>query len=259
VNATGPPRPGGSLRAMLGLPDGIRGYLFDMDGVLTETAKVHAAAWKKTFDEVLKEVSSRDGTSFVPFDVVKDYGPYVDGKPRYEGVQSFLESRGIHLPQGTPDDKPGHDTICAVGNEKNEQVQQLIRTDGVDAFPGSVRYLDALRDAGLPAAVVSSSANTVEVLKAAGLTDYFQGVVDANTLEQQHLRGKPHPDTFLAAAKMLDIPPAEAVVFEDALAGVAAGAAGHFGAVVGVNRLDQAAALKEHGATIVVDDLGDLL
>lgn len=244
---------------MLGLPDGIQALLFDMDGVLTETAKVHAAAWKETFDAVLRERAERDGTPFVPFDVTTDYGDYVDGKPRYEGVASFLESRGIHLPQGTPDDPPGNTTIDAVGNAKNDRVQHLIRTEGVDAFPGSVRYLDAVKAAGLPAAVVSSSANTHEVLQAAGLAGRFAAVVDANTLAEQHLHGKPAPDTFLAAARELGVPAARAAVFEDALAGVEAGRAGAFGAVVGVNRLDHADALRQHGATIVVDDLEDLL
>jgi beta-phosphoglucomutase family hydrolase len=244
---------------MLGLPDDIRAFLFDMDGVLTETAKVHAAAWKETFDAVLQERATADGTPFVPFDAVADYGPYVDGKPRYEGVDSFLRSRGIALPWGTPDDPPGHGTVCAVGNDKNDRVQHLIRTKGVDAFPGSVRYLDAVKAAGLPCAVVSSSANTVEVLKAAGISDYFTARVDATVADTQHLKGKPAPDTFLAAATMLGVPHEHAVVFEDALAGVEAGRAGHFGAVVGVNRLDHADALREHGATIVVDDLEDLL
>ncbi len=244
---------------MLGLPDHIHALLFDMDGVLTETAKVHAAAWKETFDAVLRERAERDGTPFVPFDVRTDYGDYVDGRPRYEGVQGFLESRGIHLPQGTPDDPPGHDTIDAVGNAKNDRVQHLIRTQGVEAFPGSVRYLDAAKEAGLPCAVVSSSANTHEVLVAAGIADRFAAAVDAHVAQEQGLHGKPAPDTFLAAARMLGVPHEQAVVFEDALAGVEAGRAGHFGCVVGVNRLDHAQALRDHGADIVVDDLGDLL
>jgi beta-phosphoglucomutase family hydrolase len=241
---------------MLGLPDTIRGLLFDMDGVLTETAKVHAAAWKEAFDAVLK---ARDGDGFTPFDPVTEYGDYVDGKPRYDGVRSFLASRGIELPDGSPDDPPGLDTVDAIGNLNNDRVQELIRTQGVDAFPGTLRYLDAVAQAGLPAAGVSSSANTHAVLAAAGIADRFAAVVDATVADERHLHGKPAPDTYLAGADLLGLPAAACAVFEDALAGVEAGHAGHFGVVVGVNRLDHADALREHGADIVVDDLEDLL
>jgi beta-phosphoglucomutase family hydrolase len=238
----------------LRLPDAIRACLFDMDGVLTETATIHAAAWKEMFDAFLE----RRGAS-PPFDEVRDYDDHVDGKPRYDGVRSFLASRDIELPEGSPDDPPDAETVCGLGNRKNELVQKLIRERGVDAFPGSVRFVHAARDAGLRTAVVSSSANTREVLKAAGIADLFETVVDGHAVEDRHLHGKPAPDTFLAAAKELGVPAAEAAVFEDALAGVEAGRAGRFGYVIGVNRGDEADALREHGADVVVDDLAELL
>ena len=245
-----------SSQGDLGLPDGIRACLFDLDGVLTKTAVVHAAAWKQMFDEFLR---ARDGADFVPFDARSDYGPYVDGKPRYDGVASFLESRGIELPWGSPDDPPDADTVCGLGNRKNDLVQVKIKEDGVEAYPGSVRYLDAVKAAGLGIAVVSSSANCRDVLIAAGIEDYFQARVDGISADEMNLKGKPAPDTFLAGAEALGVSAAEAVVFEDALAGVQAGRAGNFGHVVGVDRVDQAAALKEHGADVVVEDLEELL
>jgi beta-phosphoglucomutase family hydrolase len=240
----------------LGLPASIRGLLFDMDGVLTETATIHAAAWKETFDAVLCE---RLGEDFEPFDPVLDYGTYVDGKPRYDGVRSFLQARGIKLPQGEPSDAPGHESVCAIGNIKNIRVRELIESLGVEAFPGSLRYLDAARDAGLPAAVVSSSANARTILKAANLNDRFTVIVDASVARERRLPGKPAPDTYLEGARMLGVKPAEAAVFEDALAGVQAGRDGAFGAVIGVDRLGQTDALRQHGATIVVNDLDELL
>ncbi len=244
---------------MLGLPDGIRGCLFDLDGVLTETAKVHDAAWKEMFDEYLRERSRRTGEPFVPFDPVADYDDYVDGKPRADGTRSFLESRGIHLPEGSDDDPPDAETVHGLGNRKNEILLRKIHEDGVEAYPGSVAYLRAVKEAGLPRAVVSSSANCRDVLVAAGIEDMFDARIDGVVAEQQHLRGKPAPDTFLAGAKALGLEPAAATVFEDALAGVAAGRAGGFGFVVGVDRVGQAAGLKEHGADIVVKDLSELL
>ncbi|HEY2772052.1 MAG TPA: beta-phosphoglucomutase family hydrolase [Solirubrobacteraceae bacterium] len=244
---------------MLGLPDGVTACLFDLDGVLTQTAKVHAAAWKQTFDEFLRHRAERSGEEFVPFDKVKDYDEYVDGLPRYDGVKSFLHSRGIELPQGTPDDPPGEDTIDAIGNRKNELVLKLIHDDGVEAYDGSVRYVKAARDAGLRRAVVSSSTNCRDVLKVAGIVDLFEEIVDGHVADREHLKGKPAPDTFLAGAKALGVEPRQAVVFEDALAGVAAGRAGKFGFVVGVDRVGQADALKEHGADVVVQDLAELL
>jgi beta-phosphoglucomutase family hydrolase len=244
---------------MLGLPESIRGCLFDLDGVLTQTAKVHDAAWKEMFDDYLRERSRKTGEPFVPFDPVADYDTYVDGKPRTDGTRSFLESRGIHLPEGSDDDPPTAETLHGLGNRKNEIVLRKIREDGVEAYPGSVTYLRAVKDAGLPRAVVSSSANCKDVLIAAGIEDMFDARIDGVVAEQEHLRGKPAPDTYLAGAKALGLEPAAAAVFEDALAGVAAGRAGKFGFVVGVDRVGQAEALKSHGADVVVKDLSELL
>ncbi|ALE83454.1 beta-phosphoglucomutase family hydrolase [Pseudonocardia sp. HH130629-09] len=241
---------------MLGLPEGTRACLFDLDGVLTDTASVHAAAWKQMFDEYLR---ARDGDGYTPFDVTTDYGPYVDGKPRLEGTRSFLASRGIELPEGTPDDPPDAETLWGLSTRKNDLVQERIRTDGVDVYPGSRRYLEAVKDAGLTTAVVSSSANAEQILRVTGLETFIDHRVDGVTARERGLPGKPAPDTFLAAAADLGVDRSAAVVFEDALAGVQAGHAGDFGAVVGVDRLDQAAALREHGADVVVTDLADLL
>ena len=248
-----------TLEAVLGLPDGIRGCLFDLDGVLTKTAKVHDAAWKQMFDAYLSERAKRTGEPFVPFDPVKDYEEYVDGKPRADGTRSFLASRGIELPEGHEDDPPEAETIEGLGNRKNQIVLEKIHTDGVEAYEGSVRYVKAVRDAGLRRAVVSSSANAHDVLVAAGIEDLFEARIDGLVAEREHLRGKPAPDSFLAGARALGLRPNASVVFEDALAGVAAGRAGGFGFVVGVDRVGQAEALKEHGADVVVTDLADLL
>jgi beta-phosphoglucomutase family hydrolase len=243
----------------LGLPDSIRACLFDLDGVLTQTAKVHAAAWKQMFDEYLRQRAEREGAEFVPFDARDDYDKYVDGKPRADGVRSFLESRGIHLPEGSPDDPPAAETITGLGNRKNELVLRLIDEQGVETYDGSVRYVNAARDAGVGRAVVSSSANARAVLESAGIIDLFEEIIDGNVLEERSLNGKPAPDTFLAGAAALGVPPAEAAVFEDALSGVEAGRAGDFGIVVGVDRVGQGAALREHGADVVVEDLAELL
>lgn len=244
---------------MLGLPDGIKACLFDLDGVLTQTAKVHDAAWKQTFDDFLRKRSQATGEPFVEFDSVSDYDEYVDGKPRYDGVRSFLESRGIELPDGSPDDPPSNDTVHGIGNRKNDLVLELIKENGVEPYEGSVKYVKAARDAGLRRAVVSSSANTKDVLVAAGIEDLFEARIDGLVADERHLKGKPAPDTFLAGGEALGVQPADAVVFEDALAGVQAGRDGHFGFVVGVDRVGQADALREHGASIVVEDLGELL
>jgi beta-phosphoglucomutase family hydrolase len=233
--------------------------LFDLDGVLTKTAKLHAAAWKDMFDAYLRQRAERAGDPFVPFDAAADYDEYVDGKPRYEGVQSFLASRGIELPRGEPSDPPDAETVDGLGNRKNEIVLRLIRERGVEPYEGSVRYVHAAREAGLRRAVVSSSTNCREVLIAAGIEDLFEVRIDGVLAERQHLRGKPAPDTFLAGARALGVEPAHAAVFEDALAGVAAGRAGRFGFVVGVDRVGQADALREHGADVVVSDLSELL
>jgi len=244
---------------VLGLPDGIRGCLFDLDGVLTKTAQVHDAAWQEMFDGYLRERSRRTGERFVPFDRVADYENFVDGKPRADGTRSFLQSRGIELPEGSPDDPPDAKTVEGLSNRKNEILLRRIDEDGVEAYPGSVRYVRAVRDAGLRRAVVTSSANCRDVLASAGLEDLFETHIDGLTVEREHLRGKPAPDSYLAGARALGLEPGAAAVFEDALAGVAAGRAGWFGFVVGVDRLGQADALAEHGADVVVTDLAELL
>jgi beta-phosphoglucomutase family hydrolase len=244
---------------MLGLPDDVSACLFDLDGVLTQTAKVHAKAWKQMFDAYLQDRARRRGEDFIPFDAVKDYDEYVDGKPRYEGVQSFLSARGIDLPRGDPSDPPDAETVDGLGNRKNEIVLKLIHDDGVQPYEGSVRYVNAVRDEGLRRAVVSSSTNCHDVLRAAGIDGLFDAVIDGVVAEREHLTGKPAPDTFLAGARALGVEPHAAAVFEDALAGVEAGHAGRFGVVIGVNRTGQADALREHGADVVVDDLADLL
>jgi beta-phosphoglucomutase family hydrolase len=224
--------------------------------VLTQTAKVHAAAWKQMFDDYLKR---RDGEDFKPFDPKSDYDEYVDGKPRYDGVRAFLKSRGIELPEGSPDDPPDAETIDGLGNRKNEIVLKMIKDDGVEAYKGSVEYVRAARDAQLHRAVVSSSANARDVLKAAGIDDLFEKVIDAHVADRDELKGKPAPDTFLAGAKALGVSPDQAAVYEDALAGVEAGRAGGFKLVVGVDRVGQADALRDHGADVVVEDLAELL
>ena len=243
---------------MLRLPDGIRACLFDMDGVLTDTAKVHAAAWKEMFDGYLRQCAEREGGQFRPFDAATDYDEYVDGKPRYDGVRSFLASRGITLPEGSPSDPPDAETVDGLGNRKNELVLRLIHDQGVTAYPGSVRFVQAARGAGMRTAVVSSSANCLDVLRAAGIADLFEARVDGIAVERDRLKGKPAPDTYLAAAQRLGVDAAAAAVFEDALAGVEAGRTGHFGCVVGVDRVGQAQALREHGADVVVADLAEL-
>jgi len=244
---------------VLGLPEGIRGCLFDLDGVLTKTAVVHDAAWKQMFDDFLSERAQQSGRQFVPFDPVRDYDDYVDGKPREDGTRSFLASRGISLPEGTPDDPAGAPTVWGLSNRKNQILLAKIRSDGVEAYDGSVRYVRAVLAAGLRRAVVSSSANCRDILRAAHIEDLFEERIDGIVAQQEHLRGKPAPDTFLAAARALGQTPAESVVFEDALAGVEAGRAGKFGYVVGVDRVGQAAALRDHGASVVVQDLAELL
>jgi HAD superfamily hydrolase (TIGR01509 family) len=211
------------------------------------------------FDEYLRRRAEQSGEEFVPFDPVRDYDEYVDGLPRYDGVRSFLSSRGIELPQGAPSDPPGAETVDGRGNRKNEIVLKMIHERGVEPYEGSVRYVEAARARGVRRAVVSSSTNCRDVLAAAGIEGLFEEVVDGVVAEREHLRGKPAPDTFLAGAKALAMQPAQAAVFEDALAGVQAGRAGDFGFVVGVDRVGQADGLRSHGADVVVSDLADLL
>lgn len=241
--------------ATLGLPGQITACLFDLDGVLTSTVELHKSAWKQTFDAFLRE---REGASFAPF-TERDYDEHVDGRPRADGVRDFLNSRRIHLPEGSPDDPPTAETVNGVGNRKNELLMSIIKERGIAPYSGSVEYLRAVRDAGLAIGVVTSSRNAATVLDAAGLSEFVHARIDGAVVAEEHLRGKPEPDSFLAGAKALGVHPSNAAVFEDALAGVAAGRAGGFGCVVGVDRAHQAGALREHGADVVVGDLADLL
>lgn len=244
---------------MLGLPEGVRACLFDLDGVLTDTAAVHNLAWTDMFDEFLRARAQRRNEEFVPFDPVRDYEIYVDGKARADGVRDFLASRGIELPDGEPNDPPGAESVHGLGNRKNQALLRRIKADGVAAFEGSRRYLEAARGAGLRRGVVSSSANTAAVLKVTGLAPFIEVRVDGLSISDEGLQGKPSPDTFLAGAKLLGVAPGQAAVFEDALAGVEAGRAGAFGFVVGVDRRNQGDALRSRGADIVVRDLAELL
>lgn len=240
---------------MIGLPDHVTACLFDLDGVLTGTAELHRAAWKETFDGLLR---ARDGAAFAPF-TEADYNNHVDGRPRFDGVRAFLASRDISLPEGTPDDPQTEDTVGGVGNRKNARVQQIMAERGVNPYPGSVRYLEAAKAAGLRIGVVTSSANGAMVLEAAGLTSFVEARIDGVVIVERKLAGKPAPDSFLAGAEALGVGPRDAAVFEDALSGVQAGRTGGFGYVVGVDRAGQADALRQHGADIVVTDLADLL
>ena len=241
------------------LPEGIAACLFDLDGVLTQTAKVHAAAWKQMFDAFLLDRSRQTGEPFRPFEIARDYAEYVDGKLRQDGVRSFLASRGIDLPEGAPDDPPTAQSVHGLGTRKNDLVLDLIERDGVEVYEGSVRFVEVVRDAGLRRAVVSASKNCQQVLAAAGIEPLFEVRVDGVVAAEEGLRGKPAPDMFLAAAEALGVDPAHCAVFEDAVAGVEAGRAGAFGWVVGVDRVGQADALRSHGADRVVGDLSELL
>jgi beta-phosphoglucomutase family hydrolase len=242
----------GSVHDVIGLPDHVTACLFDLDGVLTGTAALHRAAWKETFDPLLDKHGQEQFTD-------DDYNNFVDGRPRFDGVRAFLVSRGIELPEGPPDAPPGDDTIQAVGNRKNVRVQEIIAERGVNPYPGSVRFLEEARKAGLRIGVVTSSANGKAVLDAADLAKYVEARIDGVVITERKLRGKPAPDSFLAGAEALDTAPANAAVFEDALSGVQAGKAGHFGYVVGVDRVGQADELRAHGADVVVEDLAELL
>lgn len=233
--------------------------LLDMDGVLTDTASVHASAWKRMFDEYLRTRAASTGEAFVPFDIDSDYKHHVDGKPRYDGVRDFLRARGIDLPEGGADDPPRAETVHGLGNRKDELVNEVIAAEGVRVFPGSVPLLERLRAAGIKTAVVTSSQNRSRVLEAAGLAGLFDGAVDGHTLVERGLAGKPAPDMFLEAARALGVNPARAVVVEDAISGVEAGARGGFGLVVGVARKDNARELAAHGAQRVVTNLTELM
>ena len=242
---------------MLGLPGDIRACLFDLDGVLTQTASVHRAAWQETFNACLPRWAPA-GETPQPFDPGADYGRYVDGRPRADGVRCFLASRGITLPDGEPDDPPERDTVHGVGNRKNEILQRRIRADGVQVFDESVAYVRATEQAGIRRAVVSSSQNTEEILAVTGLAGLFEVVVDGVVARDLGLPGKPQPDTFLEAARRLGVSASQSAVFEDAVAGIAAGRAGGFGYVIGVDRVGQAEELRRNGADVVVEDLVQL-
>jgi beta-phosphoglucomutase family hydrolase len=233
--------------------------LLDLDGVITDTASIHAACWKQMFDEYLQRRAAQKGEEFRPFDIATDYRLYVDGKPRYDGVRDFLSSRNIRLPEGSPDDPPSAETVCGLGNRKNELVNNIIEEKGVQPYAGSVELIRQLRDRGFKIAVVTSSQNCEAVLKAAKLNAFFDAQVDGNTIYQQNLAGKPAPDTYLRAARLLGVEPSRAVVIEDALSGVEAGRNGKFGLVIGVARKGNAEELRGHGAHLVVNDLGELV
>ncbi len=248
-----------SAQHHLAIPAHIAACLFDLDGVLTQTAKVHATAWKKMLDGFLLERSRRTGDPFRPFDSSTDYREYIDGKLRSDGVRSFMASRGIVLDEGSVDDPPSAPTVFGLGTLKNELFLDILRTDGVEVYEGSRRFVEAVRTAGLRRAVVSASTNCREVLAAAGIEDMFEVRVDGLVARRDNLRGKPYPDMFFAAAEALDTSPEHSAVLEDAIAGVEAGRAGGFGFVVGVDRTGNAASLRDHGADRVVADLSELL
>jgi beta-phosphoglucomutase family hydrolase len=233
--------------------------LLDLDGVITDTASIHAACWKQMFDEYLQKIATQRGDAFRPFDIATDYRLYVDGKPRYDGVRDFLTSRGIQLPEGRPDDPPEAETVDGLGNRKNDLVNKIIEEKGVEPYEGSVELIRQLRDREFKIAVVTSSQNCTAVLKAAKLDGVFDVQVDGNVIHAQHLAGKPAPDSYLMAATLLGIEPARAVVIEDALSGVEAGCNGKFGLVIGVARKGNAEELRRHGANLVVNDLGELV
>jgi len=233
--------------------------LFDLDGVITDTANMHAACWKQMFDEYLQKRAGERGEQFCPFELATDYRLHVDGKPRFDGVRDFLTARGIQLPEGSPDDAPQAETVCGLGNRKNELVNKVIEEVGVEPYEGTVKLIHQLRDQGFKIAVVTSSQNCEAVLKAAKLDAFFEVRVDGNTIHAQQLAGKPAPDTFLTAAQQLGVDPKRAVVVEDAISGVEAGRNGNFGLVIGVARKGNAEELQQHGAHLVVNDLGELV
>ena len=233
--------------------------LFDLDGVITDTARVHAACWKQMFDEYLQQRARQNHEAFRPFDADTDYRLHVDGKPRFDGVRDFLMSRGIRLPEGNPDDPLEAETVGGLANRKNDLVNQVIEDNGVEAYEGTAKLIRQLRRQGFKMAVVTSSQNCTVVLRTVGLHQFFDAEVDGNTIVAQHLAGKPAPDTFLMAARLLGVQPSRAVVIEDALSGVEAGASGRFGLVIGVARSRNADELRRHGAHLVVSDLAELV
>jgi beta-phosphoglucomutase family hydrolase len=248
-----------SPQASLFNPAKFDAVIFDLDGVLTQTAKLHARCWKQAFDEFLQQRADKSDATFKPFDLQDDYANYVDGKPRNDGVQSFLQSRNLDLPFGDPDDPPDKETICGLGNRKNKLFEEALKANGVEVYQGSVTWIRKLREAGIKTAVVSASKHCRMVLAAAGLTDLFEARVDGKVAEELNLKGKPAPDTYLKAAEMLNIQPGRTVVVEDALAGVQAGRQGGFGLVIGVDRKGDADELRKNGAGLVVKDLGEMV
>ena len=233
--------------------------LSDLDGVITKTARLHAAAWKRLFDDYLKRVTAKAGRAFAPFDLEEDYRVHLDGKPRHDGVKDFLNSRGLNLPFGTPSDSADQETLYGLGNQKDAYFDAALEKTGVEVYPGTLEFLRLAKRSGLKMAVVSSSHHCAEILDAVGLADLFDVRVDGHDIDRLQLPGKPAPDAFWEAARRLAVPPRRAIVIEDALAGVRAGHAGAFGLVIGVNRRNQADALRDQGADIVVEDLAELL
>ena len=240
-------------------PDNYDAVLFDLDGVMTNTANIHATCWKKIFDEYLQTRSSKTGETFRSFEIATDYKLHVDGKPRFDGVRDFLKSRGIDLPKGTHDDPPHKETVCGIGNRKSSLVAKLIQTDGIDVYQGSLTFLRHVREIGMKTAIVTSSENCQAVLQTAGIGDLFDAQVDGTTIISQHLAGKPAPDSYLKAVELLGVQPKRAVVIEDAISGVQAGSKGGFGLVIGIDRKDNAEELKNNGAHIVVSDLSECM
>ncbi|MEA3364549.1 MAG: trehalose-phosphatase, partial [Candidatus Hydrogenedentes bacterium] len=236
----------------------VQAAILDLDGVITQTAKIHARAWKKMFDEYLQRRSKKSNEKLQPFSIEQDYYAYVDGKPRYEGARSFLEARGIELDYGNPDDPPGRETYCGLGNRKNELFRATIDEEGVDAYEDAIEAIKKWRSAGLKTAVASSSKNCALIVRAAGLEDQFDATMEGQEAEKEDIPGKPEPDYFTRAAAKLGVSPKRAFIVKDAIAGVEAGRAGNFGLVVGVARSETAEPLEQHGADVVVGKLTEL-
>lgn len=239
-------------------PDKFDAVLFDLDGVITDTARMHAACWKVMFNTYLKRRAEKSGEEFISFEIDTDYLEYVDGKPRYDGVRDFLASRDIVLEEGTPDSPATEESVCGLGNRKNELVNLRIQMHGINVFQSSVDFVDYIISSGLKTAIVSSSANSRTILKTAEIIDLFPVIVDGVTAKEKNLGGKPSPDMFLHAAEELGVEPGRCVVIEDAISGVQAGRNGNFGLVIGIARKENKEELIENGADIVLNDLGDI-
>jgi alpha,alpha-trehalase len=239
-------------------PDGYDAAVLDMDGVVTRSARAHAAAWKRMFDEYLEKRSEEEGRDYEPFDAEDEYYRLVDGKPRYEGVRRFLEARGVSLPHGDPDDPPGRETVCGLGNLKNEYFLEHLKENGAEAYSSTVEFVHWLRERKVGVAVISSSKNAKAVLEAAGVLDLFPVIIDGVYAVRHELEGKPEPDVFLAAAQKLGADPGRTLIVEDAVAGVQAGRAGGFKLVIGVDRSGRNAELERSGADFIVSDLSEI-